>query len=80
MDKETILKINKYQLAKGLFGLRKSKNLTLEDLAFYLNKDIAYLSRIENMKTSPRLETISDILSFYDITIKEFYDKLDQYL
>jgi transcriptional regulator with XRE-family HTH domain len=80
MDKETILKINKSQLAKGLFGLRKSKNLTLEDLAFYLNKDIAYLSRIENMKTSPRLETISDILSFYDITIKEFYDKLDQYL
>lgn len=78
MDKETILKINKSQLAKGLFGLRKSKNLTLEDLAFYLNKDIAYLSRIENMKTSPRLETISDILSFYDITIKEFYDKLDQ--
>ena len=80
MDKETLLKVNKSQLAKGLLGLRKSKGLTLEDLAFYTNKDIAYLSRIENMKTSPRLETISDILSFYNITIKEFYDKLDSYL
>ena len=72
--------LNKKHLSIGLKGLRLINGHTLEDLSEYLNKDVAYLSRLENGKSSPKIETISDILSFYNLTLKEFYDKLDEYI
>jgi len=80
MNKDTINKINKRDLCRGLYGLRKSRGLTLDELSFYTGKDIGYLSRLENMKSSPKFEIISDILSYYDMTVKEFYDKLDEFM
>lgn len=80
MTKEQYNKLNKKHLSLGLKGLRLINDHTLEDLSEYLNKDVAYLSRLENGKSSPKMETISDILSFYNLTFKEFYDSIDDYI
>jgi transcriptional regulator with XRE-family HTH domain len=77
MNYEGFKKLNGKHLSDGLRGLRLIHGHTLEDLSEYLNKDIGYLSRLENGKASPKLDTITFILSFYDLTIKEFYDQLD---
>lgn len=73
-------KINFNHLAKGLGGLRRVKGITLDELSFYTKKDIAYLSRLESGKASPKFETLSFIISFYGMTIKEFYDVLDKFI
>ena len=80
MKEEKYSKINRVHLAKGLMGLRQMHGYSLVDLAFYTGKDVAYLSRIENMKLSPKMETVYQILSFYEMTMKDFYDKLDDFM
>lgn len=80
MDTKKYSKINKLHLGNGLKGLRLLNGYSLEDLAFYIDKDAAYLSRIENTKLSPKMETISEILAFYEMTLKEFYDRLDEFI
>jgi transcriptional regulator with XRE-family HTH domain len=73
-------KINFNHLAKGLGGLRRMRGITLDELSFYTKKDIAYLSRLENGKASPKFETLSIIWSFYSLTAKEFFDMLDKFI
>lgn len=80
MDIKQYSKLNRLHLGKGLHGLRLLNGYSLEDLAFYIGKDAAYLSRIENTKLSPKMETVSEILAFYEMTLKEFYDKLDDFI
>lgn len=80
MDLRDFEKINKNDLSVGLKGLRLLNDLTLEDLSEYTGKDIAYLSRMENGKTSPKMDTITKILAHYNLTIKEFYDQLDRFI
>lgn len=70
--------LNKKHLCDGLKHLRKIKGYSLEDVSFYTKKDVGYLSRMENGKTSPKFETVSDILAFYEMTIKDFYDMIDE--
>jgi transcriptional regulator with XRE-family HTH domain len=77
VDSEKIKQLNRTQLGRGLKGLRLLNNHTLEDLGFYLSKDVGYLSRIENGKMSMKFDTLSEILCFYDLSVKEFYDQLD---
>jgi transcriptional regulator with XRE-family HTH domain len=78
--KASTMKINVLHISKGLRGLRLSRKYTLEDLSCYTNKDVGYLSRVENGKNIPKIKTLSDILSFYDMSIKEFYENLDKYI
>jgi len=80
MTPEQYKALNRLHLAKGLQGLRLAHGYSLEDLSFYTNKDTAYLSRIENMKLFPKMETISEILAVYEITLKQFYDCLDEFM
>jgi len=75
--KENLFTFNKIHIAKGLRGLRRMKGYTLEELACWTGKDVGYLSRVENGKCVPKIKTLSDILSFYEMTIKDFYLKLD---
>lgn len=78
MNIQQLTELNRKHLGKGLKGLRLSNNHTLEDLSFYIGKDIAYISRIENGKVSIKFDTLSEILAFYELSIKEFYDRLDE--
>ena len=77
MDTEKLKELNRKHLGRGLKGLRLMNNHTLEDLAFYLSRDVGYLSRVENGKMSIKFDTVSEILAFYELSTKEFYDKLD---
>lgn len=78
MDVNAYVAINKKHLSEGLRWLRKSHNLKLDDLSFSTGKDVGYLSRLENGKIFPKIDTLSTILAHYELTIKEFYDKLDE--
>lgn len=80
MSEKNYSHINRVHLAKGLMGLRQLKGYSLVDLSIYTGKDIGYLSKIENMKISPKMETMYQILAFYKMTMKEFYDKLDDFI
>lgn len=78
MEEAQLKELNKKQLGDGLKGLRMIHGITLDDLSFYVGKDPAYLSRLENGLISPRFDTISTILTHYDMSMKEFYDTLDK--
>lgn len=80
MTADQYFKLNKQHIGKGLLGLRLSKGYSLEDLSFYSGKDVAYLSRIENTKLSPKISTLSEILACYELSMKEFFDKLDEFI
>lgn len=80
MDTQQLTELNRKQLGGGLKGLRLSNNLTLQDLGFYLKKDVAYISRIENGKVSVKFDTLSSVLAFYELSVKEFYDRLDGFM
>ena len=77
-----------YELGKRIKSLRKKAGLTQEELANAINISPHFLSRIENGKEKPSLDTIEKIaetldVSVYDLfkfdtqskTYKENYDK-----
>lgn len=51
--------------------------MTLDDLSVDTGIDTGYLSRLENGKCKPRIDTLSNILIVFNLTLKEFYDYLD---
>lgn len=80
MDTQQFTELNRKQLGKALRGLRLSKDYTLEDLGFYVGKDVAYISRIENGKVSIKFDLLSEVLAFYQLAVKEFYDRMDEFV
>jgi transcriptional regulator with XRE-family HTH domain len=80
MDKQKLIALNRIQAGRALRGLRRASGHSLEDLSFALNKDVGYLSRVETGKAAFKFDTLGDILSFYDLSVKEFYDRLDEFI
>jgi transcriptional regulator with XRE-family HTH domain len=66
------------QLGKTLKALRHSRNFTLADVANKLNLSPSLLSQIENEKVVPSLQTLSSLLSFYSITLSDFFKQVEQ--
>lgn len=61
-------------ICKRITDLRKSKNLTIEKLAYQSGISKGGLSEIEKGKKSPMPLTILKICSGLGITIKDFFD------
>lgn len=80
MQVGSLITLNRQHLGRGLRGLRLINQLSLDELGFYVKKDIGYLSRLETGKVSIKLDTLSEILSYYNMSVKEFYDKLDDFI
>jgi len=67
-----------YDAAKSLFGsnvkrVRKSQNLSQEELGLKINADQAYISRIEAGVLNPTIETIADIAEALNIDIVDLF-------
>lgn len=71
------LKINLQHIGRGLKSLRKINKMTLEDLSVDTHIDVGYLSKIENCKAKPKIDTITNILAVYDLSMKDFFDYID---
>lgn len=61
-------------ICKRITNLRKSKNLTVEKLAYQSGISKGGLSEIERGKKSPMPLTILKICTGLGITIKDFFD------
>lgn len=77
MDLQQLKELNRKQMGAGLKGVRLINSYTLEDLGHCIGKDIGYISRIENGKMSIKFDVLSEILAFYNMSTKEFYDSID---
>ncbi|VXC23304.1 XRE family transcriptional regulator [Flavobacterium sp. 9AF] len=68
-DKELLQKI-----ILNIKQLRKSNNVTLE--TFYFDTGI-HLARIEQGKTNITVSTLSKICSYFNISLSEFFKKIE---
>lgn len=64
----------KKKFGTNLRDLRKSANISQEELALRLNADQAYVSRIEAGQMNVTLETIEEISKALNISAKEFFE------
>ena len=72
----TELKIN---LGKRIKYLRKSKNITQEQLAEIINMDITTLSKIETGRNYPQPETIEKLASALEVDIDKLFTFNDEF-
>ena len=79
MDKAQFRNINVRQLGMGLRAIRLQNNMTLADVAEECDSAIAYISKVETGVVVPKVNTLSDILAVYGMTIREFYVWCDKY-
>lgn len=63
------------EIGRKLKELRKSYNLTQEELATSLEISRVNYTRYENGKVRPDFETIIKIADFYDVSLDELFDR-----
>lgn len=68
-----LLDVNKTELANGIAFIRRSKNLSMEDLSSISGVGTYLISNIENKKSNPNFTTISKICESVGMTVSEFY-------
>jgi len=60
-------------VGKNIREIRKSKGLTLEELAEKVNRDWSYLSQIERGKSIPSIETVFLISNALEIPLESLF-------
>ena len=55
--------------------LRAEKNLKLKEVAEYVDIDSSTISRYEQSKTKITLEELEKLLKYYDVSLKEFFER-----
>lgn len=63
----------KKQLGKKIKQIRKSKNLTQEELAEMIEIEVPSLSNIETGKFAPSIETLQKLSNALNVGMWEFY-------
>lgn len=63
----------KKQLGKKIKQIRKSKNLTQEELAEMIEIEVPSLSNIETGKFAPSVETLQKLSNVLQVGLWEFY-------
>ena len=71
------LEDKKYLLGLKIKGFRKKKNFTQEKLSELLSMDISALSKIENGKCFPSMETVCKMIEMLKISPNEMFDFLN---
>jgi transcriptional regulator with XRE-family HTH domain len=67
-----------YNIGAKIKELRRSKKLTLQDVANETGFSPALLSQIENNNVSPPIATLSKIAHFFDIRIGRFFEESEE--
>lgn len=60
-------------LGADLRSLRKTRGLTLEDMARALDKSVGWLSQVERDISSPRLSDLRQIAELFDVPLSLFF-------
>ena len=64
-------------IGKRIRKARKSKRMTLEDLAFKINMDYSFIARIETGKAAASLETLYKISKGLEIKFYQLFNNID---
>ena len=64
-------------IGKRIRNIRKSKKMTLEDLAFEINMDYSFIARIETGKATASLETLYKISKGLKIKFYQLFNELN---
>lgn len=65
--------MSEYNIGAKIKKLRRSKKLTLQDVANETGFSTALISQIENNNVSPPIATLSKIAHFFDVKIGHFF-------
>jgi transcriptional regulator with XRE-family HTH domain len=58
--------------------LRNAKGFTLSHVADNLHLSASFLSQIENEKISPSLNSLDELLKFYNVSLSDFFKQVEQ--
>lgn len=64
-------------IGKRIRNIRKSKKMTLEDLAFEIDMDYSFIARIETGKATASLETLYKISKGLKIKFYQLFNEID---
>lgn len=64
-------------IGKRIRNIRKSKKMTLEDLAFEIDMDYSFIARIETGKATASLETLYKISKGLKIKFYQLFNDID---
>jgi len=78
MDKKAIEKELKASISGKLKHLRTKIDISLEQFAETVNMDFSSFHQVYSGKTLPRLSTLWQISSLYDIPIQDWFKDLDE--
>lgn len=62
------------KLGNKIKELRKSKNISQEELAFKAKTDYSYLNEIEAGKRNPSVKRVAEIAKVLEVSLKEIFD------
>ena len=64
-------------ISNRIYNLRISKDISARELSIYLNKSPCYINKIENCKSFPSMRVLCEICSFFNISVKDFFNELE---
>lgn len=70
--------MNLVELAQRLKRIRKTRGLSLEEVASAAGLTRGWLSKVENFRTTPSLPALSAIAQALGVTLSELFEGLDQ--
>jgi transcriptional regulator with XRE-family HTH domain len=70
--------VAEYRLAKRIKELRKSRNMTLQQVSELAGFSKGLLSKVENCMVSPPIATLAKLAEALDVPIGEFFESDDQ--
>lgn len=75
MKKESAPRLNKFSLGAKIRDFRKSKQLTLSELANQCNISPSFLSQIERDQANPSVATLHGIAEAFDLPLASFFEE-----
>lgn len=70
----TLKDVAEYRLAKRIKQLRKSRNMTLQQVSELAGFSKGLLSKVENCMVSPPIATLAKLAEAFDVSIGEFFE------
>ena len=66
----------KIKIGLRIKALRAKKNLSQNDLAFYIGMDRSYLASVESGKRNVSIVNIEKIATALEVSVKEFFEDI----
>lgn len=62
-------------IAKRIYGAREQEGVSAQTMSVELGHNKAYINKIENKGAKPSIEGLYDILDYFDMPLRVFFDQ-----